>query len=196
MTRLIIVFLFISLRLASQSDTLNKTNANGKKHGYWLQYLDKYLNAIDSAHHIYTGYELYDNGKALYKFKNFKWRHTHILVLKPDSTYTEKLVSGSFIWLNPKTNKVIGEEIYFRGHPVSIQEHFYVSHGQPKDSVKCNITYLIDYSKRFENQRGSYYGAQYNRPIKPGDSLQISEYWYANIDGKWKFRKIANNYYC
>jgi len=185
MTRLIIIFLFISARLLSQSDTLNKTNSSGKKEGYWIQFLDKYLNPTDSAHSVYIGYELYDNGKALFKFKKFNWKLKHILISELDST---RLVSGSIKLIDPKTKKLIGEEKYLRGHPIYIKEHLY---SKQKDSVVWNVTYLVDYTKKFENQRGSYYGEQQTKIHQPNGTIEIKKFWYRKVGSKWKFHKIT-----
>ena len=65
--------LALCLISTGQKDSLNRLNIEGEKTGYWIQYLDNSLNPIDSTNSHFYAYELYDNGKRVFKFYKKKY---------------------------------------------------------------------------------------------------------------------------
>jgi hypothetical protein len=185
MKPLIILFILFQSSLFGQTDTLNKLNTKGKKQGYWVQFLDQNTNPTDSSNAKYLGYELYDNGKSLFKFTKYRWKLKWILIYEPDSLQEKNLISGLFKWIDPKTNKLMCEDKYIGGHPAYLKEYHYFKRN---DSLIWGLTLTADYSKKFENTIGSFYYedlANTTRYVIP-----VKKYWYRKINNKWKFDRI------
>ncbi|MBK6524776.1 MAG: hypothetical protein IPG07_04000 [Crocinitomicaceae bacterium] len=57
---LLSILILFGVKAIAQSDTLNKTNADGARYGWWIVYLDDNLEAVkdsaDATHYHYTIY--------------------------------------------------------------------------------------------------------------------------------------------
>src|SRR6218665_1185890 len=114
--------LMISMFLcAAQTDTLNQFNANGKKQGYWLCYLNNKFKPTDSIKGIYVGFDLYDDGKNLTRIGKRRDLHRHRIVDSITSSGIKfgrfTLLDGEILFYNKK-NLLAAGEIYSQGHPL------------------------------------------------------------------------------
>jgi hypothetical protein len=168
----------------SQTDTLNKFTSNGKKQGYWKQYLDLNANPIDSVNSYYFSYDLYDNGVKLIGVYKQKSKKDKLLVYSQAKSEMGKptLLSDTLKWYDKKTQKIHQIEVYSLGHPIRIE--YYSNYNSNKDSVPV-LTELVDYTKRYNNEMGSYYYKFTWLTTRRSD-----EYWFRKVEGKWKLRKI------
>lgn len=83
MTRYIfLLYILLTFQLTSQNDTLNRNDLHGKKDGYWLQYLDSNANPTNKQNYKYLGFEYYENGKVLFRFKKSHWKNKAFLTVE------------------------------------------------------------------------------------------------------------------
>src|ERR1041385_3566503 len=66
---IILFFIFFSIASFGQYDTIKKYNLNGVKTGYCKVFLNEHLSPVDSSNAFFFGYDLYDQGKVLWKFE-------------------------------------------------------------------------------------------------------------------------------
>jgi len=177
-------------RLHGQTDTLNKYNSKGKKDGYWLQYLDFNLLPTDSLNSDYKGFELYDNGQALYQFKKERGlKNTKLTTIMKSTKGFPLLIDGLFKWKYPSDSVPAMTKEFKNGHP-TITKYYYSI--KLRDTLFTGSTEIIDYTKRHNNTRGSfYYERQRNTKIFIGPARHHKR-WYSKEKNKWKLRSINN----
>lgn len=162
-SKVYILLLMVSLPLAGfcfgkdtgGKDTINQYDSAGKKNGYWVLYLTRYLNnKKDNNHAGYYRYTYYDHGLHLDAIGGVskKWKLTHT---GGNNKYigTKKELDGTYTWKDNKgtTRAVIiyrnglccmfrwfypsGEEYYtwnytrlFRGQPHTYSYYYYDKH--------------------------------------------------------------------
>lgn len=180
MIKIIFVAIVFTKTLIAQSDTLNKFNANKKRHGYWIKYFDLKLMPTDSINAYYYGYNLYDNGYPIIYLSNHKHfkkcRQTYDRSLPQKGVPT--LFEGTFKWYDKKTNSIRLIETYKNGYP--IKSEFYSK--KNKSDTTMYISEVFDFDKKYENDFYSGYYAFYNNK---GEI--IKEYYLRKKDNKWGF---------
>lgn len=146
-TPFILLFSFVTILCSSQSDTLNKYNEKGKKHGFWEQKLDTFLIPTKSGKFSFIGYERYDNGQVLFEFENVDWKKSGRMEFELDSNYSKstKVLSGT-IKYKSKAGVVISTEKYVNGYPVLIESYYL---DQNNNQVEKEV---IDFSKQYNKE--------------------------------------------
>lgn len=149
---LLIPFSFLH---ATNSDTLNRYNAAKKKDGYWLVYLDSLLKPADSAQSFFYGYELYDNGEALFSFSRFPLEIPKKYSFGYDAERGEKgkpvLLNGSFRVYYPQGWKY-EEQTFAYGRPVQIRNMIH-----EKNDPDIAFSQTLYFDQLYNGQAGSYY---------------------------------------
>lgn len=174
----IIIVLSVTKGL-SQVDTLSKYNANGKKNGYWKVYLDDSLITTDSAHAKYYCIDYYDNGKLIIDGidsrrtpKNIRLASSNLnvskwpIALNGECEYYVKQRGVKTKVVSTFKNGVVLNMKVYQKYP-------------RKDTDYCMYEFC-DYTRHFENQRGSYYYEYRDCKWKNGWS-----YWYRKDKAKW-----------
>jgi hypothetical protein len=133
-------------------DTLNKFDTKGRKNGYWVAYLNKKIEPVDSTLACYFGFELYQNGKVLFKFNDKKWAKN--LILKTDANQSEPgnpiVLNGIFEWYGTDS-LIYNEEIYDYGKP-----SYYRAYHYTKEGVN-GFNEILYYDTPYQNELGSFY---------------------------------------
>ena len=171
-------------QLLAQKDTLNQLNSKRKKHGYCIQYLDRNLNPVDSSKAFYKEYALYDNGEILIGSMKNREKKKWVRTTDADTLQQRELANGLFKWLDPKTQNLMLEENYSKGHMTWRKEYVYDVVGGPNI---CSKIYFWDYSRRYNNILGSCYHEDQDYWIFLKERTKISKYWMTWVDHKWKF---------
>ncbi len=168
-------FIFTSI-VWGQDLTVNTLNADGKKHGYWTQYLDSNIEAIDSSQASFYGYEYFDNGKSVSSYRPKKWLRNTKLTLNGKEINSKALIilDGVFEWYN-SDNQLIHKLIIDKG--VLAYRAVYNPNG---DGVST-FTQIWDYNKLYLNQTGSFFYKETNEKNEIKNS-----HWYGKTSGKWK----------
>ena len=170
---------------------MNRNDLRGKKDGYWLQYLDSNANPTDKQNYKYLGLEYYENGKVLFRFKKFHWKNKALLTVERDTCCSHDKICGVFRWFDAKTKQLFAEEKYYCGNPVYFKEYHYYTRN---DSSICGFTETADYSRKFENQIGSfYYEKWFDTTQYVGPTRKC--YWFRKVKNKWKLQRIRDNNY-
>ncbi len=176
------IFLIINSSY-SQSDTLNKLNSSGKKHGYWKVLLNEKVDPVKKIEDAcFYGIEYWDNGKPVQKFYKHTWKYSKI---ECDGYIPPKgkpeLISGIFKWLD-KDGSLLNDESYRKGQPKLIRS--YTTCG--KDNPGMHIFEEIVFTKLYNNIPGTFYVemhvCQKNEPSK--------KYWFRKGEKGWKSYKI------
>ena len=185
---ILIVIILTPLLLTSQNDTLNKFDLKQKKDGFWTIFLDKYLNPADSQNAFFIAYELYDHGKKLHTYSKVSWRVKDSIVY--NNPLPEKgqpvTLNGQFKWYDRKTKQITAEEQYKNGVVEFEKEFHYVKR---RGSLIWSTKAIIDYTKTYNNIRGSSYIEQFTNPEVYYGKTYIRS-WYYNKNGKWGSYRI------
>lgn len=176
-----ILGLIFSLSSLAQNDTLNQYNSNHKKEGFWICYLDKNLKLSDSTNATYYGYELFDDG---INRTHLAKRNMKVFLVKQPKELKDTsrlvLLDGKFILSNKNgTEKSIEE--YRNGYS-------YIFRGLTTNKAKNIYDFeqeYLDFSKRYNNQLGSFYYEE-----RSYHSKDTAKYWIVIINGKLKHIKI------
>lgn len=100
--------LLVTTFFYGQEDSLNKLDANGKKHGKWIVWLDKdWKLAKDSMTAVYFRYNYWDHGANLYPMGNYGGSYK-LQIVSEDSNIKKgnaKLLDGEYKWVNDKGHK-------------------------------------------------------------------------------------------
>lgn len=169
----------------SQSDTLNTYNARGKKDGYWLVYFDKHLQKVDSTKAFYYGFDLYVDGAnrteifSMKRIDTSRIEHVNRLTAK-SGTFT--LLDGDFVYYG-KRGKIKLVDSFKNGNPLSKAVYFIDS---DVPTPNCLEEY-VDFTKKFNNQKGSFYIEYKFCNIDKGES-----FWSMKKGKKWKLVKIKD----
>ena len=179
----ILILIVLTKVTICQTDTLNKFNQAGKKHGYWLKYLDLNVNPIDSANSYFYGYELYDNGYKVIGF--FKDKSKKNKVLHYNSVIPTKgrpsPVEGVFKWHNKDTKDIHLIETYSKGNPIKIE--YYKKYKREKDTIP-RIIECIDYTSKYNQEPLTYSYKFYSSRDK------FDLYYFRKVENKWRFHKV------
>jgi hypothetical protein len=167
-------FLFLLLICVIFSNAqVNKLDAKGKKHGKWVQHLDKFWNVlIDSTNAVYYCYTFYDAGLNVQpigsggKHKLWKMR------TKVDTAAQKgiKILDGDYRWHDPK-----GRLMYWH----VFQEGVYVSYKEYFETGELHT--FFDYTKHADGQPWSWYMIEYNKD----GSVKYEGYTKKDAKGNW-----------
>jgi hypothetical protein len=167
--------------VCGQVDTLNKFNVNGKKDGYWLQYLDSLTNPSDSVNAFFYGYELYDNGIKVFKFYEKSQIYKNYTLVY-DGNFPSKgnpiLIDGTFKWYSNEV-QIENIEIYKFGKP-----HYFKSYVYSINQLNSIFNEVLYFDKLYNGVIGTYYYEEYL------NGNLIRKYWYRKGRKKWKSFKI------
>jgi hypothetical protein len=185
----LIVFLTISiLSCKAQTDTLNKYNAQGKRHGYWICYLNDKFKVSDSIKASYIGFDLYDNGQNLTRIGKQRSQKNEKIV---DSIVPASNNFGRFKLLNGKVqfynsrSILLAEELFFQGFRTKC-----ITYGAfSKKYGECTgaIIELVDFTVLYENIRGTSY-CEY----RDCSGKFIKKYWFRKGKKKWKLHSVRS----
>ncbi len=134
---------------------LNKFDANGKKQGKWVRYLDMYWNTLeDSSKAVYFRYTFYDAGVNVHpmgaggKHKGWKMRTT----VDTAAQKGIKILDGDYRWHDPK-----GRLMYWH----ILKDGVYVSYKEYYETGELHT--FFDYTKHVDGQPWSWYMIEYNK---------------------------------
>lgn len=154
---LILLLLFPTCVSLAQSDTLNQTDSNGMKQGYWTVYLDLDWNKVSSAEDAYyMRYTYYINDGNLYPMS--AWKNGYISK-NGEFVFPEKgaptLLDGTFTWYDKK-GRLLSKHVLKNGIYQSYE--YYYKSGKLKGGFtateQCGDTQL-DYCMFLCNKDGS-----------------------------------------
>ena len=169
-TVLFFVMLCFTVMVYSQNEPLNQSDANGKKHGTWIVWLDKdWKLAKDSMSAVYFRYNYFIHGESMYAMGPWGGK----LEAKPGSMVKKgnaMLLDGEYNWYNSK-GKLVCTHVLKDGWYLSFKE-YYPSRGKLQTS--------FDYTEHDRDQRYSYSIKTYN---KKGE-LKFTGWAYEEQGGK------------
>ncbi len=183
LTILILTTLFSS-SLNGQGDTLNKSDINGKKNGFWIAYLDAHLNPTDSPTSYFKAFEYYDHGYRVFGFKKRKWHSQDSITYNMDFPKKGKpiLIAGLFEWYSRGSKNPYCTEEYLNGHPI-IYKSFYIG---PEKGKSCLFEF-VDFTRRYNNIPGTNYAEIHNQY----DS-EFKKFWYYKAKRHWRGHRIKD----
>lgn len=153
--RIILFFalLYICGAAFSQTGSWNQYDANGKKHGKWIVWLDKNWHlAKDSANAVYFRYNYFNHGANVYAMGPWGGRleaRSNSSVKKGNAV----ILDGEYKWYNSK-GQLVCEHVLKEGWYVSFKE-YYPSTGK--------LQTFFDYTEHDKGQQYSYSMSTYNR---------------------------------
>lgn len=151
---ILLTFILFSFSLFSQ-EGINQLDANGKKHGKWIVWLDTdWKLAKDSMSAAYYRYNYFNHGANIYAMgpwggKNTKLEGVPNSVVKKGNA---KQLDGTYKWFNSK-GQLVSEHILKDGWYVSFKEYFPAS-GQ--------LQTFFDYTQHDAGDQYSYLMTMYN----------------------------------
>ncbi|MBK6951013.1 MAG: hypothetical protein IPH24_02920 [Crocinitomicaceae bacterium] len=96
---LLSILILFGVKAIAQSDTLNKTNADGARYGWWIVYLDDNLEAVkDSADATHYHYTIYSGKYNYYNMGAIGTKKTPVIFPASDTLETNgiKLLNGEY----------------------------------------------------------------------------------------------------
>ncbi len=136
-----------------QTEKLNQLDANGKKDGKWIVWLDKdWKLAKDSMSATYFRYNYFDHGHNIYAMGPWGGALESV-----QNTTVKKgnalLLDGTYKWYNSK-GKLVCEHILKDGWYVSFKEYY---------PLTGKLQTFFDYTKRLNGQQFTYHFCTYNK---------------------------------
>ncbi len=167
-----IIILFGTLFSFSQAEKLNQLDANAKKDGKWILYLDAFGAKVDSSKAVYCRYTYYDHGVHIYPMGNFISKGEKIEAKENDAQTAGKIkvLDGEYKCLD-KNGKVKYIHVFKNGEYVSYKEFF--------DSGE--IQTFFDYTKHCKGQSHSWYTYIYDKTGK----LTYEDCTCKDAEGHW-----------
>jgi hypothetical protein len=188
----LLIFIFASTAISQTNEiVINRHGDKGKKNGYYIQYLDKNLNPIDSANSYFYGYEYYDCNSPLFKFIKYKKTNT---VIYPDSIQISRITKGRPILLTGffrilNQNILIAEYYFDTVGIVKYSKYYHAQYSKSKDIMKYGLEESI-YSNIKEGFIYEYFVIEISGDSEKKVSKEKSLYTKEN--GKWSFKRIEN----
>lgn len=182
LTLLIIISIIFSAQ--AQNDTIDKLNQKGQKDGYWRILLNDKTVRTDSAHASFIAYEVYDNGLLVLSYRKprlIRISKTEFSGHQPTIGKPE-LINGTLKYYDSKN--ILKYEEYFENGFI-VYSKFYRKNRRKKAMY---IHEFYDFSKRYNNQLGSFY---YELAFTP---THFVSYWYRKEGKRWKDFKIRSWY--
>lgn len=155
MKTIFILLLFTFNVTISQVEQLNQFDANGKKDGKWIVWLDKdWRLAKDSMSAVYFRYNYFDHGSNLYPMGPCGGSGYTLQVINSGATKkgNAELLDGVYNWVNIKGH-IRSTHVLKNGIYVSCKEFY--SNGQ--------LETHFDYTKKCEGQAHSSYTHCYDK---------------------------------
>jgi hypothetical protein len=181
---LLIIALIFVVSAKAQNDTLNKTDAQGKKDRYWMVYLDEKLIPTNKEQATFYAYEHYQHGAELFVFSKQKWKSESPVEfsgpLPPKGS--PGLLSGTFRRFDPKTKLLTSEETYSNGMPVRIKEYAPV----PWKSDSVYVTEELCFDITCNSVPGTY---QLQEHYQNG---LTEKFWFRDGNKGWKIYPCLN----
>lgn len=143
-----------------QTEKLNQFDANGKKDGKWIVWLDKdWKLAPDSLKAVYFRYNYWDHGANLYPMGNYGGSYK-LQTVSENSQLKKgnaKLLDGEYKWVNEK-GQMFADHVLKEGVYVWWKEYF----------KNGNLETHFDYAKKCDGtgQTHSYYMFLYDKQGK------------------------------
>lgn len=143
----------ISIMTYSQGDTLNRYNAQGKKDGIWIQYLDSLIIPTTKSKAKYFRYVTYHNGSIRKNFlKGHRKKFKRVFIDKRIKLQNPLPLDGKYVFERKikdfssefKTERL--EETYSNGFPVLFQQYY-----------DDHLYESIDFRKLYKGIRGTLY---------------------------------------
>ena len=181
MEKITLFFVFLAhISFSQLPNSLNQKNDKGEKCGFWVVYLtDRLIPIKDSTNAFYFAYKFFD-GDYIDNI-DLIWERKKASKLVIDGATGIKgkpiLLNGDFKFYDKK-GRLSWEETYKDGRPLMLQTFTFDKKGE------CSLHEIIDYSKRYNSQIGSYYFEQY------GYSNKLLEgKYYRRQNSKWDFER-------
>lgn len=179
----IIIFLIVIFSLYSRSyaqinldlkiDTLNNYNNEGKKHGYWIEFLNKRLVPTNKKKKAaYYGICYYENNARIYPNygSNVTISYQVITNEVEDMKGHPELLNGHYYKIQ-KGDTI--ESFFFKDGSLQLIKSYY---------GKKRMHYYFDYRKKYKGDILSYYLIEYDFDEKIKHSG-----FFTRIDGRWCF---------
>jgi hypothetical protein len=174
----------VGLASFSQSDTTDQLSDDGRKNGFWTQYLDSCLGATNSANAYFYGYEFWDDGEPVFRFfGKFFWKKDALVY---DGTFPTKgqavLLDGVFTWYDAE-DRVTNKEIYSAGQPRILKSSSIGSKGL------STFYEVLDFRKQYTNVEGTYFYQEIfvNHELK---TTKTTQFWFRKGKKGWRSYKI------
>lgn len=174
-----------SITTFGQKEALKKNTSKGKNTGYKKVFLDDKVNPTDSSNAFFYGYDLYNNGKLVFKFYENKWKYNKIIY---DGKIPQKgrpqILTGTFKWYkNYGINEFLETEATYKdGNPVFVKTYI---RGK-KAPTKLIYNQVYYYDKLYNNILGTYYYEEYF------DGKLLNKKWFRKGKVGWKCYEINN----
>jgi len=192
----------LSLNLSGQETTLNRLDANGKKTGYWIEYLDEKIVPTDSANAYYKSFQFYDAGELPFDlFPKLKKEVNYEIKIENRAQIKGSpfVLQGFAEWYsrNPKSKDfyVYTKVDFNDGYPVRIEETFFAYND-------TNSFFIYDFTKRYQGTEGTFFIESHRRhysskKIPKGFALgdygrykTTKQEWFRKVGNKWKNVKV------
>ena len=151
---------FVLLALTARAPAqLNQYDAQHKKHGPWVVYLNSWWKEVsDSTRATYRKYTWYDHGENLYPMgpRDKHWKLVHKDSSDSDSSRI-KLLNGSYTWIDKK-GVTRGIDVFSKGQYVLMVLPF----GQAEPGIRLH--------KKMERP-GAQLARKRVRPARTGETL-------------------------
>ncbi len=187
----LLVLLFYTGSLFSQTDILNQRDSTGKKTGYWKIFLDERTNPTDSANSSFYSFEWYDAGVCVSTYRTYRYKKRKRMVYYgPTLTKGKPIpIKGVFSWYD-NLDELICEEMYENGRPLFLKSYEY-----PNKSFKVYMTTDVhtvvfedlDYTKTYNNMPGTFFYQEHSM----SDPKKIDKYWFRKGEKGWRIYKIT-----
>lgn len=146
---------FVLLALTARAPAqLNQYDAQHKKHGPWLVYLNSWWKEVsDSTRATYRKYTWYDHGENLYPMgpRDKHWKLVHKDSSDADSSRI-RLLNGAYTWIDKK-GVTRGIDVFRKGQYV-LYKWFYPS---------GKLNQVFDYTKKWKGQEHTWLASEYDR---------------------------------
>lgn len=187
---MLLTVVLVSAAISQTNDAvINRHGGKGKKNGYYIQFLDKYLNPIDSASSYFYSYEYYDCNSPLFKFIKHKKANT---ALYPDSIQISRITKGCPILLTGffrvlNQNILIAEYYFDTAGIIKYSKNYHAQYSKSKDIMKYGLEESI-YSNIKEGFMYEYSVIEISGDVE--NKVLKEKSLYSKENGEWSFKRI------
>lgn len=172
-TKSLFVFFFhlLALFTFAQNASLNHPDADGKKDGKWILYLDRNWKIIeDSSKAVCKRYTYFDHGVNVYPMGPCGGKNYKLEPALPASEGKIALLDGEYKWLDDK-GRLSSVHVFKNGEYISCKEYF----------PSGELSQFFDYTKKCEGQNLGWVVYVYDRK----GQLVLTSPTCKDKDGNW-----------
>jgi hypothetical protein len=173
MKKLIVLLFLFTMTFHSYCQDINKYDENGKKHGKWTRYLDKYWKVVDdSSKAVYFRYTFYDHGLNVHPMGPTGSKGDKMIFVGDSSKQTPKqikILDGEYYWYD-SNNTLRFVHILKNGVYVFYKEYYKTG----------ELETIFDYTRHAKDQPWSWYIITFDKQGKV-----TYEGYTMKSNGKW-----------